>query len=316
MQSEEGRSRLDKALARADRFQTAIVEEERKRPRGGETAAAATAGVSSASASSSAPAHTPQHFRIDADDEPSLPAAAAPPQPATQASGMKRQAEDDAAFDDRLGPAETPSSSSAPAAAPPQPAVGGTKRQAEDNAAFDDRLGPETPGASSSSAPPPAATGTKRAPATSTERLDDDAADGMSDIMSLHVGPAFALDPQGSVSEIYSPPRIAPRAEARGFAPGWSLDLTTSGPDGAPWDFSKHECREKARQLIRKSRPLLLVGSPMCTWFSILQNLNKGKVDPAEWQKGYDQAVEHIKFVFELYDMQVRGGRYLSLIHI
>ena len=47
----------------------------------------------------------------------------------------------------------------------------------------------------------------------------------------------------------------------------------------------------------------------MCTWFSILQNLNRGKVDPKEWQKGFDQAVEHIKFVFELYDMQVRGGR-------
>ena len=43
-----------------------------------------------------------------------------------------------------------------------------------DSAAFDDRLGPETPGVSSSSAPPPAATGSKRAPATSTERLDDD----------------------------------------------------------------------------------------------------------------------------------------------
>ena len=107
-------------------------------------------------------------------------------------------------------------------------------------------------------------------------------------------------------------PRIAAHAETQGFAPGWSLALTTSDEQGRTWDFSRHDCRERARKLLRKTRPLLLVGSHMCTWFSVLQQLNKCKKDPEEWEKGFQRAVEHIKFVFELYDMQVRGGRYFS----
>ena len=93
------------------------------------------------------------------------------------------------------------------------------------------------------------------------------------------------------------------------------MDLTVNDEDGEPWDFSRHECREKARQLIHKTRPLLLVGSPMCTWFSVLQNLHKKKIGATKWEEGYRRAVEHIKFVFELYDLQVRGGRYLLHEH-
>ena len=116
-------------------------------------------------------------------------------------------------------------------------------------------------------------------------------------------------------SEMCIRDRIAPQAEAQGFAPGWSLDLTTSDEQGRAWDFSRHDCRERARKLLRETRPLLLVGSPMCTWFSVLQQLNKGKKDPEEWEQGFQRAVEHIKFVFELYDMQVRGGRYFLHEH-
>ena len=92
--------------------------------------------------------------------------------------------------------------------------------------------------------------------------------------------------------------------------PGWSLDLTVKDENGQPYDFSKHECREKARRLIRKTKPLLLVGSPMCTWFSALQNLNKTHTNKEDWKKAYNNAVDHIKFVFELYDTQVKNGRY------
>ena len=53
----------------------------------------------------------------------------------------------------------------------------------------------------------------------------------------------------------------------------------------------------------------------MCTWFSLLQNLNKKHMSQEDWQKAYRRAVEHIKFVFELYDIQVRGGRYFLHEH-
>ena len=34
-----------------------------------------------------------------------------------------------------------------------------------------------------------------------------------------------------------------------------------------------------------------------------------------DWQQAYNKAAEHIKFVFELYDMQVRSGRYFLHEH-
>ena len=53
----------------------------------------------------------------------------------------------------------------------------------------------------------------------------------------------------------------------------------------------------------------------MCTWFSTLQNLNPSRMETEEWQAGYKKAVAHVKFVFELYDMQVQGGRYFLHEH-
>ena len=53
----------------------------------------------------------------------------------------------------------------------------------------------------------------------------------------------------------------------------------------------------------------------MCTWFSVLQNLNKKHMNKEDWQRAYNNAVEHIKFVFELYDTQVQNGRYFLHEH-
>ena len=100
-----------------------------------------------------------------------------------------------------------------------------------------------------------------------------------------------------------------------GVLPGFALDLTTHDDDGRHWDFDEEEMRNRAWRKIKEAQPLPLVGSPMCTWFSVLQQLNKGKKDPEEWEQGFQRAVEHIKFVFELYDMQVRGGRYFLHEH-
>ena len=128
--------------------------------------------------------------------------------------------------------------------------------------------------------------------------------------------PLTTLRPRGVFRKFTLPPRgLRPRLKKAGFSPGWSLDLTVTDDQGQPWDFSKHECREKARQLLHKTKPLLLVGSPMCTWFSLLQNLNKKHMSPEDWNKGYRRAVEHIKFVFEIYDIQMRSGRYFLHEH-
>ena len=151
----------------------------------------------------------------------------------------------------------------------------------------------------------------------STEDLDDAMADGtgLTDILSMHVGPAYTTNSDGSICEVYSPPRVVPHAEKRGFQPGWSLDLTTTTPEGLPWDFSQPARRAEARKLVQEQKPLLLIGSPMCTRFSMLQNLNPSRKETAEWRGGYRRAVSHIRFVFELYDLQVQGGRYFLHEH-
>ena len=119
------------------------------------------------------------------------------------------------------------------------------------------------PGAQAPPVTPPAATGVKRTAEVSTEDLDDSMS-GLTDIMSMHVGPAYTTNPDGSVCEVYSPPRVVPHAERQGFQPGWSLDLTTPTPEGLPWDFSLLSRRAEARKLVQEQKPLLLIGSPMC----------------------------------------------------
>ncbi len=47
-----------------------------------------------------------------------------------------------------------------------------------------------------------------------------------------------------------------------------SLDLTGCDEQGKPWDFNLKEQRDKAEKILDEQRPLLLIGTPMCTAFS------------------------------------------------
>ena len=118
------------------------------------------------------------------------------------------------------------------------------------------------------------------------------------------------------VSEVYSPPRIVTVAEAAGLRGGFSLDLTAPSPDGTVWDFSRHDCRRRALELVQSQRPYLLIGSPPCTAFSNLQNLNRcrpggnEKVDAAQ-----RKAAVHLSFCSRLYREQMAHGRYFLHEH-
>ena len=133
-------------------------------------------------------------------------------------------------------------------------------------------------------------------------------------MLFIHSGET-RINAQGAVCEVYSPPRVAPVGEKAGFGPGWSLDLTTSDAAGRVWDFDDDACRQRARKLVRETRPLLLIGSPMCTWFSQLMTFNGARVKPEEYRANFQRACRHLAFVFELYEMQVAGGRYFLHEH-
>ena len=84
------------------------------------------------------------------------------------------------------------------------------------------------------------------------------------------------------VAEVYSPPRVtaaARRLPRYGLEPGLALDIAVDDETGRPYDFNRREQRQKAEAKIDARRPLLLIGSPMCTAFSAIQAINRERRD-------------------------------------
>ena len=87
------------------------------------------------------------------------------------------------------------------------------------------------------------------------------------------VGKSFRREARNAgkkiVSEMYFPPRVIDllrRMKSRHLLPGFAFDLTVVDPeDNLPWDFTRSEKRERARELIREQKPYMLIGSPECT---------------------------------------------------
>ena len=81
------------------------------------------------------------------------------------------------------------------------------------------------------------------------------------------------------------------------------------------WDFDKGEDRRRAIKVILKTRPKLPIGSPPCTSFSLLQELNKAiHANDEVWMNKFrlrlEQAKRHIRFCIKLYKLQMYLGGY------
>ena len=118
------------------------------------------------------------------------------------------------------------------------------------------------------------------------------------------------------VSEIYSPPRVTGLAGKMGLDPGMALDLSVVDPDdGKPWDFNDASKRKKALHIMFTRRSLLLIGSPMCSSFSSIQNLNWGRMTPEEIHKVKEYGMKHLRFALRLYELQMEMGVYFLHEH-
>ena len=120
------------------------------------------------------------------------------------------------------------------------------------------------------------------------------------------------------ITEVYSPPRVG--AAARLFpgyncAPGMAFDLTVADEHGRLWDFDDEERQNEAWRRIKKEKPTVLIGTPMCTAFSRWHNLSRNKVDPVQRAKDYAKALKHIEFCCRLYKYQMAEGRYFVHEH-
>ena len=106
-------------------------------------------------------------------------------------------------------------------------------------------------------------------------------------------------DKNDTVVEIYSPPRVVEAAAARGLRADLSIDLTTG------YDLNNGQVRQQVREEVRKRKPRLLVTTPPCTKFSLLQNLRRY---PERLDDELKEAINHVDFSMELQEDQIDRG--------
>ena len=89
-----------------------------------------------------------------------------------------------------------------------------------------------------------------------------------------------------------------------GLRAGSSFDLTNR------WDFNIAEHRRKALSKVKDESPYMLVGSPPCTYFEMLQELNVAvHGHKPGWKAKFDEEVRkakiHVEFCCTLYREQL-----------
>lgn len=103
------------------------------------------------------------------------------------------------------------------------------------------------------------------------------------------------LKSQMDVAEVYSLPRVAEIGRRMGLNGGWSLDLTTCDNDGRMWDFNQKDMRNRAIRKLLKDQPTLLIGSPMCTAYSSIGNMNYFRMSKEEMEARMKYARQHLE---------------------
>ena len=73
------------------------------------------------------------------------------------------------------------------------------------------------------------------------------------------------------------------------------------------WDLNKIADRNRLPEYVREKKPAFVIGRPQCKMFSKLQDMN---ARAGKRRQQYNEAVGHMKFVFELYQLWVRAGRW------
>ena len=121
---------------------------------------------------------------------------------------------------------------------------------------------------------------------------------------------------KSDVAEIYNPERFTSKANLFGLRPGFAVDLMVSkNSNGDHWDLSKDTDQRELRRLLKKEKPLFLVGSPPCGPFSPLQNLSKYKRTDEENQQILEEGRMHLKVAVDCYLEQHNHGRFFLHEH-
>ena len=109
------------------------------------------------------------------------------------------------------------------------------------------------------------------------------------------------------VSEIYSPPRVTEMAREMGMRSGFAIDKKCG------WDLDDDHMIKEMFIRLEVERPHCVVGSPECTPFSRLQNLNKNHRDPNEIENEINYGRKHLAIACSVYEHQYNHGRFFCM---
>ena len=101
------------------------------------------------------------------------------------------------------------------------------------------------------------------------------------------------------VVEVFSPERVGEMCSEFGLDQGMGMDLKSG------FDFDLASDRARCWATVKKDKPMLVIGSPPCTLFSQLQELNKHMYrDSLVWMEKFRermaQAKRYVKFCTEI----------------
>ena len=118
------------------------------------------------------------------------------------------------------------------------------------------------------------------------------------------------------VADIYSPERVITMAKRYGLNAAWALDLITIVETGRAWDFDCIHMKNKATRKLLEDKPMLLIGSPMCTEFCSWMYINHLKMPKKVVHERMRKARAHSEFCTTLYAIQINQGRYVLHEHL
>ena len=114
---------------------------------------------------------------------------------------------------------------------------------------------------------------------------------------------------QVRIGEVYSEPRVTKQAEAQGIQSAGAYDLKNG------YDFTKASDRERCFRKLEAEDPDVLVISPPCGPFSILQEWNYRRMPLKKAVVMLQEGVQHLNFAMRLYEWQVRRGKVALFEH-
>jgi hypothetical protein len=86
-------------------------------------------------------------------------------------------------------------------------------------------------------------------------------------------------------------------------------------PKVAAGTFSSRRTRDRARAQIEREKPYLVVGSPPCTYYSILTQSNYSRMDPMKVARRKAEAEVLLHFAMQVYEVQLKAGRHFLHEH-